>query len=195
MNLRPHDEEDGKKVWLSKDDVVELEDAAEDTEKLIAFALGARCGLRSAEILDVAPQDIVQTDAGWMLRVHHGKGDKYRETPIPENLAMRIQTIGDMRSEPIDEPVLSISSTRSLRRWLQDTRETLAAETGDVGWHSLSTHDLRRTWATALADAEVDPLLVLDWGGWEDLETFLEHYRGSHSPAAQRRAREKVDWL
>ena len=176
-------------------DADELESAADDTEQLIAFGLGVRCGLRSAEILEVAPQDIVETDAGWMLRIHNGKGDKYRETPIPENLAMRIQTIGDIRNEASDEPVLSIKSTRSLRRWLQDTREKLAEETGDVGWNSLSTHDLRRTWATALADAEVDPLLVLDWGGWNDLETFLDHYRGSHSPAAQRRAREKVDWL
>jgi integrase len=195
MNLRPHDDGDGKKVWLSRDDVDALEDAAADTEQRIAFELGVRCGLRSAEILEVAPQDIVETDAGWMLRVHHGKGDKYRETPIPETLAMRIQTVGDVRSEPADEPVLSISSTRSLRRWVQTAREALADETGDAGWHSLSTHDLRRTWATALADVEVDPLLVLDWGGWSDLETFLDHYRGSHSPAAQRRARDKVEWL
>ena len=60
---------------------------------------------------------------------------------------------------------------------------------------ALSTHDLQRTSVTALADIEVDPLLVLDYGGWCDLETFLDHYRGSHSPAVQRRAQGKVDWL
>jgi integrase len=65
----------------------------------------------------------------------------------------------------------------------------------DAGWRELSTHDLRRSWATALADAEVNRMLALDWGGWEDLETFLEHYNGAYSPAAQRRAREKVNWL
>jgi len=195
MNLRPHDEEDGKKVWLSEDDVQKLEATAADTEQQIAFGLGARGGLRSAEILDVAPQDVVDTDAGWMLRVWEGKGDKFRETPVPGDLAIRIQTIGDTREAALDEPVLSIESTRSLRRWLQNAREQLADQEGDRGWHYLSTHDLRRTWATALADAEVDPLLVLDWGGWEDLETFLDHYKGSYSPAAQRRAREKVEWL
>jgi hypothetical protein len=34
--------------------------------------------------------------------------------------------------------------------------------------------DLRRTWATALAREDVDPLLVCDWGGWNDLETFFD---------------------
>jgi integrase len=56
-------------------------------------------------------------------------------------------------------------------------------------------HDLRRTWATALASEDVDPLLVCDWGGWEDLETFLDHYRGTFSPEAQLRERQKVEWL
>ncbi|WP_256403469.1 site-specific integrase [Halorubrum salinum] len=195
MNLRPHDEQDGKKVWLSESEVSKLEAIASDTEQTIAFGLGARSGLRSKEILDVAPQDVVETDAGWVVRVWEGKGDKFRETPIPSDLAMRIETIGDMRDAAGDEPVLSISSTRSLRRWLQDAREQLADQEDERGWLFLSTHDLRRTWASALADAEVDPLLVLDWGGWEDLETFLDHYNGTYSPAAQRRAREKVEWL
>jgi hypothetical protein len=55
MNLRPHEDGDGKNVWLSRDDVDALEDAASDTEQRIAFELGVRCGLRSAEILDIAP--------------------------------------------------------------------------------------------------------------------------------------------
>lgn len=196
MNLRDHDEDEaGKKVWLSQTEVDQLVDAAHDTEKRVAFELGARCGLRSAEILDVAPQDVARTEAGSMLRIWSGKGDKYRETPMPANLATTIETIGDVRDEPDDDPVLSIDSTRSLRRWVQEAREQLAEVTDDEGWHYLSTHDLRRTWATALANDEVDPLLVLDWGGWEDLETFLDHYKGSYSPAAQQRARDKVEWL
>jgi hypothetical protein len=38
-------------------------------------------------------------------------------------------------------------------------------------------------------------MIVCDWGGWNDLETFLEHYRGKFSPEEQRRQREKVAWL
>ncbi|WP_435143763.1 tyrosine-type recombinase/integrase [Halobaculum sp. P14] len=192
MNLREHDEREDKKVWLSTEETERFLATAENTQKRIAFGLGARCGLRSGEWLDVTPRDVVDTDAGTMLRVWEGKGDKFRETPIPDVLATRIRVAGE---EQPDEPVLSVTSTRTLRRWVDRAGDQLAEETGEVGWRELSTHDLRRTWATALADAEVDPLLALDWGGWEDLETFLEHYKGVYSPAAQRRAREKVSWL
>ena len=195
MNLRNHEDDDGKKVWLSRDEVDQLLDAAPDTEQRVAFALGARCGLRSFEVLDVAPQHVVDTEAGHMLRVWHGKGDKFRETPIPSDLATTIRTIGDYRDVPADKPVIETEHTRTLRRWVESARDQLADETGDAGWQYLSTHDLRRTWATALADKEVDPLLVLEWGGWNDLEVFLEHYKGTYSPAAQRRARDKVGWL
>ena len=42
---------------------------------------------------------------------------------------------------------------------------------------------------------DVDAMVVCDWGGWNDLDTFLDHYRGTNSPEAQRRERDKVDWL
>ena len=74
-------------------------------------------------------------------------------------------------------------------------RRELREATDDDGWSHLAFHDLRRTWATSLASTDVDPMLVLDWGGWDDLGPFLEHYRGTYSPEAQRREREKVAWL
>ena len=48
---------------------------------------------------------------------------------------------------------------------------------------------------TSLKGAEVDAMLVCDWDGWSDLETFLDRYRGKFSPEAQRKQRIKVDWL
>ncbi|RZH66529.1 tyrosine-type recombinase/integrase [Natrinema altunense] len=195
MNLKQHENRDDMKVWLSQNEVEQLLEAADGTQQRIAFALGARCGLRSHEVLDVAPEDIVDTDAGTMLRVWHGKGDKFRETPVPRNLATTIRTVDDVRDAPTSSSLVEITSTRSLRRWVRSTADQLYDETGDAGWDHLGFHDLRRTWATALASADVDPLLVCDWGGWNDLETFLEHYRGSYSPEAQQRERGKVDWL
>jgi integrase len=182
-------------VWLSEDDVDQLLDAAKDTERRIAFALGARCGLRSHEILQVSPDDLVDTQAGHMLIVKHGKGDKYRETPIPNQLVTQIETIDDYRDDSSDSPILSVDNTNSLRYWIQTTREQLSEETGDDRWNFVSMHDLRRTWATSLASKDVDALIVCDWGGWNDLDTFLRHYRGTYSPEAQRRERDKVDWL
>jgi integrase len=193
MNLREHDQRDDMKVWLSQDEVTALLDAADGTQEHIALALGARCGLRSHEVLDVAPEHVVDTDAGTMLRVHHGKGDKYRETPVPRDLATTIRTVDDVRDAPASASLVDITSTRSLRRWVTDAAGRV--EDDDPGWSYLTFHDLRRTWATALASADVDPLLVCDWGGWNDLETFLDHYRGTFSPEAQERERGKVDWL
>ena len=128
-----------------------------------------------------------------MLRVHAGTGDKYRETPVPRDLATTIRTVADVREKSESAPLVETNSTRTLRRWV--TRATGKLEDDDPAWRHLSYHDLRRTWATALASADVDPLLVCDWGGWNDLETFLDHYRGTYSPEAQERERQKVSWL
>ena len=195
MNLREHEGSESMKVWLSESDTATLLDAAQTTEQRIAFALGARCGLRSHEILQVSPADVIDTDAGTMLKVEHGKGDKYRETPVPETLATQIQTIADVRDESDSTPLISVTTTQSLRNWIKATRAAVAEQEQDERWHHVSLHDLRRTWATQLASKDVDPLIVCDWGGWNDLETFLEHYKGVYSPDAQRREREKVDWL
>jgi len=54
---------------------------------------------------------------------------------------------------------------------VRSAADQLYDETGDPGWDHLGFHDLRRTWATVLASDDVDPLLVCDWGGWNDLET------------------------
>lgn len=195
MNLKPHDNRDDMKVWLSENEVDLLLEKSADTEQRIAFALGARCGLRSHEVLDVAPSHVHETDAGTMLRVHHGKGGKFRETPVPDELATQIRTIDDVRDESSDTPIVSVTTTQSLRNWIENARAAARADTKDDGWQNLSFHDLRRTWATSLAAKDVDPLVVCDWGGWNDLETFLDHYRGTFSPEAQLREREKVDWL
>lgn len=89
------------------------------------------------------------------------------------------------------EPLIERDSTRTLRRWVGTAAEELAKETGDDGWHHLTPHYLRRTWATALVSADVDPLLVCARGGWEVRETFLDHYRGTFSPETRQREREK----
>jgi integrase len=206
MNLEQHAGRDDMKVWLSTSgdpsEVDQLLEATGDTNQRIAFGLGVYCGLRSEEIVAVRPEDVVDTDAGPMVRVHDGKGGKYRETPCPGDLANTIRTAADYREEPKHYPIVTSQSsatkgatTRTLRRWMEHAREEVAAETGDEMWLHLTFHDLRRTWADGLRAAGADPLLVCDWGGWEDLETFLEHYKGVNSPEAQRRERAKVDWL
>jgi len=200
MNLQQHEQRDGFKVWLSSEELDQLIDTAPNASAAIAFALGGRCGLRSQEVADVTPKDIQHTDAGPIIRVV-GKGDKYREAWIPEELVTRIETAAEFREMPSHLPIVQSAgdstkvATRTLRRWIADAAAKLVIETDDDAWAQVSFHDLRRSWATNLAAAGVDPILVLDVGGWNDLETFLDHYRGSYSPDAHRREREKVSWL
>lgn len=56
-------------MFFLKNEVNELLNAAPDAENETAFTLRARRGLRSGRCLNVAPYDIVNTDAGRMLRM------------------------------------------------------------------------------------------------------------------------------
>lgn len=194
MLLKEHDRREDMKVWLSADEVDQLTAHPSNTQRQIAYGLGARCGLRSHEILDVKPEHVRDSEIGRLLSVPEGKGEKYRQTPIPTELATQITTVGDVRGDHTAS-VIDVESTRALRNWIQSDREELAEDTGDERWRHVSLHDLRRTWATQLKSADVDPMVVIEWGGWNDLETFLNHYMGEFTPEAQRREREKVDWL
>lgn len=198
MNLQPYDEKDGKRVWLDRHETRRFIDQADGAEQRIAFLLAARSGLRAHEVTGtneagkngVAPQDVRQTRAGPRVRVWHGKGDKFRETIAPMELVRAVEYFD---REP-DETLVG-KSPRTIERWVKGAGQRLYEQTDDVGWTYLTPHDLRRTWATLLAADRVDPLLVCDWGGWDDLETFLEHYRGTYSPEVQRREAAKVSWI
>jgi integrase len=200
MNLVDYPDDDGMKVWLDRSEVDLLLDEAGDTEQRIAFLLGVRSGLRVSEIVGtgprpgVRPTDVVETTAGPRVRLWGAKGDKNRETPAPPELVHTVDAYADARSEGQDVPLVD-RSPRTVERWVGRAADRLTERTGDQGWQYLTPHDLRRTWATLLAADDVDPLLVCDWGGWEDIEVFLEHYRGSYSPEVQRRELQKVDWL
>ena len=159
----------------------------DDTTHRITLSLGLRCGLRSAEIVKATPADLATGPAGTMLRVPEGKGGKYRETSVLPELETTSRTVDDVRSAPSGSPLVD-ASTRTVRRWVERYADEAAGTYDDERWRDLSAHDFRRAWATLLAHAEeMDPLLVCQWSGWEDLETFLEHSHGAYSPEVQRR--------
>lgn len=78
MQLEDYPEEDGKRVWLERDELTELLDVyrGNDLERYLALALAGRAGLRRQGIVDVRRRDLVETEAGRMVRVWEGKGDK-----------------------------------------------------------------------------------------------------------------------
>jgi hypothetical protein len=72
---------------------------------------------------------------------------------------------------------------------MDSATDTLQEETGNPDRHYVGLHERRRTWATQLRSTDVDAMVVCDRGGWNDLDTFFDHYRGTHTSEAQRRER------
>lgn len=192
MRLEDYPDKDGKKVWLDRSELGRLFGEADDTETTIAFSLMARCGLRSDEVVNVEPADVIDTDVGPRVRVWESKSDRHREIPVPGNLKTTVDTYAELRdgSGPLVD-----RATRTLQRWVTRAGATLHEETGDIGWTFVRPHDLRRTWGTLLVEAGVEPGMIMSWGGWSDWETFREHYLGAYSPEMERRQAALVPWL
>ena len=192
MQLENYDDGDGRRVRLTADErdalLAEYDD---DPDRQIALELMARCGCRSQEAVDARRRDVVRGDSGrWFLRIPEGKGEKERMTPMPTDLA------GMIRGRGLDEEeAIVVVSTRTLRRWVRAAADRCAEAEDDGRWQYVTPHDLRRTWGHLALEAEVMPSVVMQWGGWEDYETFQEHYLGKHSETVMDREAGKIGWL
>lgn len=192
MRLKDYAERDGKRVWLSEQELGLLLDHSDNEHPAMdaAFILAARCGLRRQEIVDVQPTHLVTNDTGQVVRVWEGKGDKYREVPAPSELT---QLALGMSRAP-DEPLVGVDPS-TIYDWVQRAAQRCRAETGDEGWQFVGPHDLRRSWGVRLLENGVLPSVVMEFGGWEDWQTFRNHYLAEFSPEAIRRERGKIPWL
>jgi len=199
--MKDYDERGGKRVWLSEQEIqLLLSNSDSDHAQMdVALILAARCGLRRKEITGdpsdpdrhgVRPADLVTNDTGNIVRVWNGKGGKYREVPAPAELT---QLALGMARDPDQELVDVDPST--IYDWVARARARCRAETSDEGWQYVGPHDLRRSWGVRTLESGVLPSVVMEWGGWEDWETFREHYLAEFSPEALRRERGKVSWL
>tara|TARA_R100000700_G_C3130145_1_gene115710 strand:- start:205 stop:777 length:573 start_codon:yes stop_codon:yes gene_type:complete len=185
----PENPEKGARVWLTQSELATFTECAPHDKAKIAISL-CSCGLRVSEAVKITNKDRFKDDRGWMLGVI-GKGNKYREVPIPDSLSMVDLELG--------------ISDRTVRRWVNETAEKyywlyLAHSNSQPSYKShdiyhISPHDLRRTWGTLLLQAGVEPVIVMAWGGWESWEVFRQHYLDVANPEWQAKEREKVAWL
>jgi len=195
MRLKAYESEDGRRVWLGRDEVDLFMNSIEDVEREIALGLALRCGLRTKEILGVTAADIVEDNVvGPRVRVQEGKGGWYREVPMPVGLKTTATTYADVGDVSAGESIID-RTPRSIQRWTVDVAERCQEETGDPGWSFLRPHDLRRTWGTLLVEAGVEPGMIMEWGGWDNWETFRDHYLGAYSPDMEQRQAALVPWL
>ncbi|RJS96554.1 site-specific integrase [Halococcus sp. IIIV-5B] len=177
MRLKENPDDEKMRVWMSGDEMDALYGYYEgDYRRRFALMLMGECGLRSHEVLDFTPGHIQQMDADevlYKLRIPHGKGDKPRETVIPNDLRNEIVMFANMNDVDDDAPLVDVTK-RTLRNWVRKAADS--RPTDDEGWHHVGTHDLRRSWAGRLVDSDVSPLVIMELGGWEDYATFRDHY-------------------
>lgn len=193
MRLQDYEERDGKRVWLSNDELNRFIDDAKTPIQKAAFLFAGRVGLRRSEIVQVTMNDIVEGPTGHHVRIweDYTKREMYREPPVPDQVVHIAETLAHdigPGTELVDV------SPNTVYRWVKRCAERQWAETNDAGWKYLDVHDLRRTWGTYLLERGVLPAVVMDWGGWEDWETFRTHYLGQFSPEAITRERQKVPY-
>jgi integrase len=63
-------------------------------------------------------------------------------------------------------PTSGSTQSPSVRRWVKEAAHAVAEQTDDPRWQSVSSHDLRRSWATYhLVERQVDVRTMMSIGG------------------------------
>jgi len=202
MQIRPYDERDGSRIWLSRDEQAQLVATPGDDypRRRIAFELGLH-GLRSDEVASVEFGHVrTINDDQHVLVISDGKTGR-RRVPIEADLEKRVRFLKSAQRASKDDYVVDVA-TRTMRSWMARARERLAERTEDDRWLDLGMHDLRRTFATdafyslAYNGVPIAEELTMAFGGWKmtatGRETFREHYLGPVPDHITRKAAESL---
>ncbi|MFC7046543.1 hypothetical protein ACFQH6_15035 [Halobacteriaceae archaeon GCM10025711] len=190
MQLEPHNQKDGYRVWLEPTEQDLLREYyEEDARRKLAISLMLH-GLRSEEVPRVTKENVrslVSEEEAYKLGIFgkdttgKKKDGKWRETPIDRDTKQLIYTLAALPGMHKDDPVIDVGK-RTVQRWVTEAAEELAAETGDDDWLELSAHDLRRSWATTvfyrLNGSDVAKSVIMRWGGWSNQQVFEQNYLG-----------------
>lgn len=174
------------KCWLSPEELEQIERAAGDGwtwEREIAMQLMGRCGLRADEVDYAGPAELRWSDDGdcWLFEVRgkntKGGKPKIRDAWMPDDVQEDIHKYARERDIREGEPWVG-AATSSVRRWVKDASKRVCDETKDERWRHVSSHDLRRSWATYhLVERQVDVRTMMAVGGWSDysaIEPYLK---------------------
>lgn len=191
MILNEYKNKDGFRIVLNDDERRKVLSKCNDKDVCNTWILASFCGLRRAEIGSLRYGDILRRDGGdYVVRIKNGKGDKYRETPIPDKYAYKLRAEQEADNKQDTDKIID-KSMRHISRRFGDVVDSL----DDDRYKHVTLHDGRRTWANALLDQGVQPLQVMEWGGWADWQTFRDHYLTEFTEKKQKEEIEKVDWI
>lgn len=175
------------KCWLSRNECDKLAYAAGeiDWEREVAIQLMTHCGLRSDEVPKVTLEDIRYSAEGdcWLFNVEgkntDGGDPKMRDAWMSETIERNVSKYARERGLSEFDPLVSVSAS-SVRRWVTEAAESVAEATENERWLNVSSHDLRRSWATyhlVERPDTVDVRTMMAVGGWSSysaIEPYLD---------------------
>jgi integrase len=182
--VRVDDAGDVTKCWLSPDEISTLERAAGENGwgREIAVQLMSRCGLRASEVSYPGDEHLRYSEDGgvWLFEIRgkntKGGDRKTRDAWMPDDVADDVHKYSRERQLDPSESWVDVS-TPSVRRWVKEAAKTIADDLDEPRWRSVSSHDLRRSWATYhLVERQVDVRTMMSIGGWSDysaIEPYL----------------------
>jgi len=187
--VRIDDSGDETKCWLDYPaEIEQLADQARDGgwERRIAILLMGRVGLRASGVPTAKPQGLTHNDEGdyWELAVL-GKNTKggnkaTRDTYIPDGVQRELTNYAKERDISPSESYVD-ASVDSIRRWVREARAELTDQS--ERWQHVSSHDLRRSWATHhLVEEDVSVRVMMEIGGWSDYQS-IEPYLTKPTPS------------
>jgi site-specific recombinase XerC len=165
------------KCWLDREELDRLEAAAarSDWEREIALQLMGRCGLRADEVNYPGDAELRWSEKGecWFLEVRGkntaGGAPKRRDAWMPEPVEANVRRFSRECGRSTGESWVQASKS-SVRRWVKEAATEVAEEAAQPErWRAVSSHDLRRSWATHhLVERQVDVRTMMAVGGWSD---------------------------
>jgi integrase len=178
-HLDPYDEELG---------LLEATARAEDWEREVAIQLMGRVGCRADEVTYPTPASLRWSSAGdcWLLELRGkdttGGEGKTRDAWVPDDVAENLQRFASERARDRAEPFVD-ASTSSVRRWVREARREVVDAGHGERWAAVSSHDLRRSWATYhMVERGVDVRTMMSIGGWSSYAA-IEPYLGEPTEA------------
>jgi integrase len=191
--VRIDDSGEEVKCWLAREELDRLERAAGRLgwEREIAMQLMGRCGLRASEVPYPSDRHLRWNEDAdsWLLEVRGkdttGGAKKTRDAWVPEPIARDITKFVRERGKDRDDQLVD-RSVRTVRRWVDQAADAVADDVGrdePDRWRDVSSHDLRRSWATYhLVERGADVRTMMTIGGWSDYDA-IEPYLKEATPS------------
>jgi integrase len=173
------------KCWLDRNELAELEAAAArgDWKREIAVMLMGRCGFRADEVNYPGDAELRWSEDGecWFVEIRgkntRGGEPKLRDAWMPQDVEANVRRFSRERGRETGESWVDASKS-SVRRWVKEAASKVAEDAKQSErWQEVSSHDLRRSWATYhLVERQVDVRTMMSIGGWSNysaIEPYL----------------------